>query len=86
MMDVPRIESLKASASPTFQAEPVYLGLHEGNDQDRHSVAMANDNNDIGEYWKLSDIGGIRSICLTKRTRWVSIGHVRDDTPIAMTH
>ena len=52
-----RIESLKALASPTFQVEPVYLGLFEENDPDRRLVAIANYNNDIGEYWEYSDVG-----------------------------
>jgi hypothetical protein len=52
-----RIESLKTLASPTFQVEPVYLGLHEENDPDRRLVAIANYNNDIGEYWEFSDVG-----------------------------
>ncbi len=30
-----QIRSLKALASPTFQVEPAYLGLHEENDPDR---------------------------------------------------
>ena len=37
-----RIESLKTLASPTFQVEPVYLGLHEENDPDGRLVAIAN--------------------------------------------
>ena len=51
-----RIESLKTLASPTFQVEPVYLGLHEENDPDRRLVVIANYNDDIGEYWELSDV------------------------------
>ena len=52
-----RIESLKTLASPTFQVVPVYLGLHEENDPDRRLIAIANYNNDIGEYWEFSDVG-----------------------------
>ena len=52
-----QIESLKTLVSPTFQVVPVYLGLHEGNDPDRRLVAIANYNNDIGEYWEFSDVG-----------------------------
>lgn len=52
-----QIESLKSLASPTFQVEPAYLGLHEGNDPDRRLVVIANYNNDIGEYWEFSDVG-----------------------------
>jgi hypothetical protein len=47
-----QIRSLKALASPTFQVEPVYLGLHEENDPDRRLVVVANYNNDIVEYWE----------------------------------
>jgi hypothetical protein len=52
-----QIESLKALASPTFQVEPAYLGLHEENDPDQRLVVIANYNNDIGEYWEFSDLG-----------------------------
>ena len=34
--------SLKALASPTFQVEPAYLGLHEENSPDRRLLVMAN--------------------------------------------
>ena len=52
-----RIESLKTLTSPTFRVVPAYLGLHEENDPDRRLVAIANYNNDIGEYWEFSDVG-----------------------------
>lgn len=43
-----RIESLKTLVPPTFQVEPVYLGLHEENDPERRLVAIANYNNPGG--------------------------------------
>ncbi len=52
-----RIESLKSLASPTFQVQPVYLGLHQDNDPNQRLVVIANYNNDIGEYWEYSDVG-----------------------------
>jgi len=52
-----RIESLKTLASPTFQVQPAYLGLHEDNDPNQRLVVIANYNNDIGEYWEYSDLG-----------------------------
>ena len=52
-----RIESLKSLASPTYRVVPVYLGLHEENDPERRLMAIANYNNDIGEYWEFSDVG-----------------------------
>ena len=52
-----RIESLESLASPTYRVVPVYLGLHEENDPERRLMAIANYNNDIGEYWEYSDVG-----------------------------
>ena len=43
---------------PTFpQFRPVFLGLHENNDPTGRLMAIANFNNDIGDYWEYSDRG-----------------------------
>lgn len=52
-----RIDDLAALASPTFQVRPMYLGLYEDNDPEKRLLAIANYNNDIGEYWEFADVG-----------------------------
>ncbi len=37
--------------------KPEYLGMFEGNDPNKRLVAIANFNNDLGEYWEFSDQG-----------------------------
>ncbi len=52
-----RIEDLTALASPTYQVQPMYLGLYEDNDPEKRLLVIANYNNDIGEYWEFADVG-----------------------------
>ena len=35
----------------------LYYGLFENNDRERRLMAVANVNNDLGEYWEFSDTG-----------------------------
>jgi hypothetical protein len=37
--------------------KPEYLGIYENNDQSKRLMAIANFNNDLGEYWEFSDQG-----------------------------
>jgi len=37
--------------------KPEYWGMFENNDQSKRLIAIANFNNDIGEYWEFSDQG-----------------------------
>ena len=36
---------------------PLFYGLFENNDRNGRLMAIANVNNDIGEYWEFSDTG-----------------------------
>jgi hypothetical protein len=36
---------------------PVFYGMYEDNDPQKRLIAIANYNNDIGEYWEFSDTG-----------------------------
>ena len=36
---------------------PTYWGIFEGNDRNNRLIALANRDNDIGEYWEFSDTG-----------------------------
>jgi hypothetical protein len=36
---------------------PVFLGVHEDNDESKRLLAIVNFNNDIAEYWEFSDYG-----------------------------
>jgi len=36
---------------------PTYFGIFEGNDPRRRLIAVANRDNDLGEYWEFSDTG-----------------------------
>jgi len=36
---------------------PTYFGIFEGNDPKKRLMAIANYNNDLGEYWEFSDTG-----------------------------
>jgi hypothetical protein len=36
---------------------PTYFGMFEGNDPKRRLIAIANRDNDLGEYWEFSDTG-----------------------------
>jgi hypothetical protein len=38
---------------------PSFFGIYENNDPRRRLVAIANRNNDIGEYWEFSDTGWV---------------------------
>ncbi len=38
---------------------PIFYGLFEGNDPSKRLMAVANYNNDIGEYWEFSDTGWV---------------------------
>jgi hypothetical protein len=40
-----------------YDRDPTFWGLFEGNDQGKRLIAVANRNNDIGEYWEFSDTG-----------------------------
>lgn len=45
---------------PMYDEErPVFYGLFEGNDPNKRLMAVANYNNDIGEYWEFSDTGWV---------------------------
>ena len=37
--------------------KPEYFGMFEGNDPQKRLLAVANFNNDLGEYWEFSDQG-----------------------------
>jgi hypothetical protein len=37
--------------------KPTYLGMFENNDTNKRLLAVANFNNDLGEYWEFSDTG-----------------------------
>ena len=36
---------------------PVFRGIYEDNDPDKRLLAIANYNNDVGDYWEFSDTG-----------------------------
>ncbi|MEO8680700.1 MAG: DUF4159 domain-containing protein [Vicinamibacterales bacterium] len=40
-----------------YDRDPSFWGLFEGNDPSKRLIAVANRNNDIGEYWEFSDTG-----------------------------
>jgi hypothetical protein len=42
---------------PYGDQPPVFYGMFEDNDPDKRLIAVANYNNDIGEYWEFSDQG-----------------------------
>ena len=42
---------------PYGEYAPVYYGMFEGNDPQKRLIAIANNNNDLGEYWEFSDVG-----------------------------
>ena len=48
--------------------KPAYFGMFEDNDPKKRLIAIANRNNDLGEYWEFSDRASTRSICRTRRT------------------
>lgn len=42
---------------PYGNLPPAFLGIFEDNDPARRLLLVANDNNDLGEYWEFSDTG-----------------------------
>jgi hypothetical protein len=41
----------------SYNGMPTYYGMFEGNDRSRRLIALANRDNDLGEYWEFSDTG-----------------------------
>jgi hypothetical protein len=41
----------------SYNGIPTYYGMFEGNDRSRRLIALANRDNDLGEYWEFSDTG-----------------------------
>jgi hypothetical protein len=60
---------------------PRYLGIFEDNDPRRRLLAIANHNNDIGEYWEFSDTGFV-PIDLSNEAYKLGVNYV----VYAMTH
>jgi len=55
-----RIESLDFGATGpggSPRGRPQFFGIFEDNDPDKRLIAVANYNNDIGDYWEWSDAG-----------------------------
>jgi hypothetical protein len=50
------IDDPDAFISP-YGITPVFYGMSEDNDPNKRLIAIANYNNDIGEYWEFSDTG-----------------------------
>jgi hypothetical protein len=40
-----------------YDQDPVFYGMFEDNDPNQRMIAVANYNNDLGEYWEFSDTG-----------------------------
>jgi len=51
------IEDPQAMTPPYGGMTPAFYGLFEDNDRRRRLMAIANVNNDLGEYWEFSDTG-----------------------------
>ena len=49
------IDSLEFLTS--YNGQPTYYGIFEGNDPRKRLMAIANRDNDLGEYWEYSDTG-----------------------------
>ena len=41
----------------SYNGQPTYWGLYEDNDPKKRLIAIANRDNDLGEYWEYSDTG-----------------------------
>ncbi len=41
----------------SYNGMPTYWGMFEDNDQRKRLIALANRDNDLGEYWEYSDTG-----------------------------
>jgi hypothetical protein len=41
----------------SYNGMPTYWGMFEGNDPGKRLIALANRDNDLGEYWEFSDTG-----------------------------
>ena len=41
----------------SYNGMPTYWGMFEDNDQRKRLMALANRDNDLGEYWEFSDTG-----------------------------
>jgi hypothetical protein len=41
----------------SYNGMPSYYGMFEGNDRSKRLIALANRDNDLGEYWEFSDTG-----------------------------
>jgi len=41
----------------SYNGMPTYWGMFEGNDRNSRLIALANRDNDLGEYWEFSDTG-----------------------------
>ena len=67
---------------PPYGGEPPrFLGLFEGNDPAKRLIAVANLNNDLGEYWEFSDTGFV-PIDLSNEAYKFGVNYVM----YAMTH
>ncbi|MBI2834967.1 MAG: DUF4159 domain-containing protein [Acidobacteria bacterium] len=66
---------------PYGQGQPVFYGMFEDNDPAKRLIAVANFNNDIGEYWEFSDTGLV-PIDLSNEAYKLGVNYV----VYAMTH
>jgi hypothetical protein len=41
----------------SYNGQPTYWGIFEDNDPKKRLIAIANRDNDLGEYWEYSDTG-----------------------------
>ena len=65
----------------SYNGNPTYYGMFENNDRNKRLIALANRDNDLGEYWEYSDTGLI-PIDLSNEAYKLGVNYVI----YAMTH